>query len=76
MRLVHTLLALATAPGLRNVKPPAYARYDLSKGIEPDRPRLNDILEMCGVSFENSPEKKMARYVNFCPWTACEAFQN
>ena len=59
--LVHTLLALATAPALRGVKPPPYENFDLSKGFEPDKTKLTSILESCKVSFEESPEKRMSR---------------
>ncbi|KAE9375857.1 hypothetical protein N431DRAFT_556187 [Stipitochalara longipes BDJ] len=59
--LVHTLLALATAPALRNIQPPVYEHFDLSKGFEPDKPRLVKLLEACRVSFEESPERKIAR---------------
>jgi hypothetical protein len=62
--LVHTLLALATAPALRNVQPPAYEHFDLSKGFEPDKPRLSRILEACKVSFEESPERRIVRLPN------------
>ncbi|KAF8859302.1 hypothetical protein BDZ45DRAFT_689400 [Acephala macrosclerotiorum] len=62
--LVHTLLALATAPALRNVRPPAYEHFDLSKGLEPDKSRLSRILEACRVSFEESPERGIIRLPN------------
>jgi hypothetical protein len=62
--LVHTLLALATAPALRNVQPPAYEQFDLSRGYEPDKSRLSRILEACKVSFEESPERWIVRLPN------------
>jgi hypothetical protein len=62
--LVHTLLALATAPALRNVQPPAYEHFDLSKGFEPDKSKLSRILEACKVSFEESPERQIVRLPN------------
>lgn len=62
--LVHTLLALATAPGLRNLQPPVYDHFDLSRGFEPDKPRLCRILEECKVSFDASPESQMPRHPN------------
>ncbi|KAE8440618.1 hypothetical protein EG329_007020 [Mollisiaceae sp. DMI_Dod_QoI] len=62
--LVHTLLALATTPALRNIQPPAYKDFDLSNGFEPNKPRLNMILETCLVSFEKSPERRIVRLPN------------
>ena len=62
--LVHTLLALATAPGLRNKRPPAFEVLDLSKGFKPEQTKLTRILESCRVSFEDSPEISMARLSN------------
>ncbi|KAL5318844.1 hypothetical protein ACEPPN_013911 [Leptodophora sp. 'Broadleaf-Isolate-01'] len=59
--LVHTLLALATAPALQNVQPPPYDTFDLSKGFGPDKAKLTAILQSCKVLFEDSPEKKMPR---------------
>ncbi|TVY45523.1 hypothetical protein LOCC1_G005368 [Lachnellula occidentalis] len=62
--LVHTLLALATAPALRNIQPPAYEHFDLSWGFEPDKAKLISILQACKVSFEESPERQIARLPN------------
>ncbi|CZR56441.1 uncharacterized protein PAC_06329 [Phialocephala subalpina] len=62
--LVHTLLALATAPALRNMQSPAYEQFDLSRGFEPDKSRLRKILEACKVSFEESPERWIDRHPN------------
>jgi len=59
--LVHTLLALATAPELRNIRPPTFNIIDLSKGFRPDEIRLTRILESCRVSFEDSPDISMPR---------------
>ncbi|KAH7346369.1 hypothetical protein BKA65DRAFT_537048 [Rhexocercosporidium sp. MPI-PUGE-AT-0058] len=59
--LVHTLLALATAPALRNLQPPPHDTFDLSKGFEPDKAKLTAIIQACKVSFEDSPEKQMPR---------------
>jgi len=60
MSQVNTLLALATAPALRNLKPPAYPIFDISKGFEPENMKLSRILEACKVSFEQSPESRLA----------------
>ncbi|KAI9055047.1 hypothetical protein LZ554_000013 [Drepanopeziza brunnea f. sp. 'monogermtubi'] len=62
--LVGTLLALATAPALRDLHPPQHEHFDLSKGYEPDEDLLHSILERCKVAFENSPEKDIARSPN------------
>ncbi|TVY17756.1 hypothetical protein LARI1_G004515 [Lachnellula arida] len=62
--LVHTLLALATAPALRNAQPPAYEHFDLSGGFEPDKSRLSRILQACKVPFEESPERQIVRLPN------------
>jgi hypothetical protein len=62
--LVYTLLAFATAPALRNVQPPAYEQFDLSKGFEPDKPKLRRILEACKISFAESPERRISRFPN------------
>ncbi|XMA17317.1 hypothetical protein WAI453_010108 [Rhynchosporium graminicola] len=62
--LVHTLLALATAPGLRNLQPPPYESYDLSKGFEPHKASITIILDSCKVPYEESPEYQMPRDLN------------
>ncbi|TVY37088.1 hypothetical protein LSUB1_G005891 [Lachnellula subtilissima] len=62
--LVHTLLALATAPAMRNVQPPAYEHFDLSCGFEPDKAKLGRIIQACKVSFEETPERQIVRLPN------------
>jgi hypothetical protein len=62
--LVHTLLALATAPALRNVRPPAYEKFDLNMGFEPNESKLSRTLEACKVPFEESPERRIDRLLN------------
>lgn len=62
--LVHTLLALATAPALRNVQPPAYDSFDLSQGFEPSKAKLLAILESAKVSLDESPESQLERLPN------------
>ncbi|CZS94753.1 uncharacterized protein RAG0_04618 [Rhynchosporium agropyri] len=62
--LVHTLLALATSPGLRNLQPPPYESYDLSKGFEPHKASITIILDSCKVPYEESPEYQMPRDLN------------
>ncbi|KAK0121151.1 hypothetical protein ONS96_011330 [Cadophora gregata f. sp. sojae] len=55
--LIHTLLAFATVPALRNLQPPPYDKFDLSKGFEPDKASLRTIIDECKVSFDASPER-------------------
>ncbi|KAL2069540.1 hypothetical protein VTL71DRAFT_14219 [Oculimacula yallundae] len=62
--LIHTLLALATSPALRNLQPPPYDSYDLSKGLEPDKASITNILEVCKVPYEESPERQLPRSLN------------
>jgi hypothetical protein len=38
--LIHTLLAFATDPALRNVRPLNYDHFDLLKGFEPNKAKL------------------------------------
>ncbi|KUJ20152.1 uncharacterized protein LY89DRAFT_716588 [Mollisia scopiformis] len=59
--LIHTLLALATAPALRHIQPPPYAHFDFSRGFEPEKSKVSAIIEGCKVSFENSPESRIDR---------------
>lgn len=59
--LLHTLLAFATAPGLRDIQRPDYESFDLSQGFEPDKARLTRIIETCKVPFEESPESRKDR---------------
>jgi hypothetical protein len=60
--LIPTILAFATVPEFRNLHPPSWLSYNLSRGFHPDTEILLDIVHRSVLSFEDSPESKLPCY--------------
>lgn len=54
--LVQTLLAFATVPRLRAIRPPDYASFQLSDGFSPNKNTLSDLTRKRVRPFELCPE--------------------
>ena len=54
--LVQTILAFATVPGLRAIRPPDFEAFWLSDGYQPTRGKLLVAVQACAKPFEVSPE--------------------
>jgi hypothetical protein len=59
--LIPTILAFATISYFRTLNPPTWTFYDLSRGLEPQRQELRQIVLSFAVSFEDSPESTLPR---------------
>ncbi|PQE15350.1 very large low complexity protein [Rutstroemia sp. NJR-2017a WRK4] len=57
--LVQTLLAFATIPELRELRPPRYTQFQLSDGYSPDEQKLTCLTEEQVKVFHNCPESKL-----------------
>lgn len=60
---VRTLLAFATVPKLRALKPPNFKSFDLSN-FEPDRKLLKEVARNNPRPFSSCPESKLAQFSN------------
>ena len=57
--LVQTLLAFATVPELRMVRPPDYTSFDLSHGYQADKKKIVEVVSDKGRDFHLCPESNM-----------------
>ena len=57
--LVQTLLAFATVPELRTIRPPDYTSFQLSHGYKPDKKKLVDVANNRGRAFNSCPESNL-----------------
>ena len=62
--LIQTLLAFATVPELRTIRPPDYASFQLSHGYEADRNVLVDVANNRGRAFYSCPESNLPQLAN------------
>lgn len=57
--LIETLLAFATVPSMRALRPPQMTPFDLSRGYVPTRSRLLSIMEDHSYSYYSCPEEHL-----------------
>ena len=55
-KLIHSLLALATVPGLRALQPPQHSIFQLQDGYMPSQKRLADLIKEHALSLYECPE--------------------
>ena len=60
--LIPTILAFAIIPQFRNLHPPSWLSYDLSRGFHPDSDELSRIVHQSALLFEDSPESRLSRH--------------
>ncbi|EGO28636.1 hypothetical protein SERLADRAFT_413465 [Serpula lacrymans var. lacrymans S7.9] len=53
---IDTLLAFATNPDFKTIRPPLYSSYDLRDGFKPQQEVLLKLVTSCAHPFERSPE--------------------
>ncbi|KAI9890486.1 MAG: hypothetical protein M1814_003970 [Vezdaea aestivalis] len=61
-KLVQTLLAFATIPRLRALRPPNYPLFELSKGFTPKRTEIINIIETNTLDYASSLESNLPDY--------------
>ncbi len=61
---VQTLLAFATVPKLRVIRPPDCTSFQLSHGFKPDRKKLEDVTKNRARPFSLCPESKLPQFSN------------
>ncbi|OCK82068.1 hypothetical protein K432DRAFT_424453 [Lepidopterella palustris CBS 459.81] len=68
--LVKSLLAFATVPALRQLRPPAHASFSLANGHEPHRDKIIEIVESFPRPFDECPESRLQQLDHETAWQA------